>query len=207
MESVAVPRIARTAAAVRYETPFVHHVCPEAIDAEPASAMLEWLEASDGWEPREIDAFYNFFELSVARNRPPEGLEFVTARPFLDEIRETCSALFGVAFDSAVTLAVHKLVEGCRIRVHTDHGTEPVTHRFLLHLTRGWDSEQGGLLLFLDAEHRTEIHDAHRYYLPEHRLAVGFEISPRSYHAVSEVLQGTRYTLCYSLRALTSQSM
>lgn len=177
-------------------TPFTHFVRFDAIDSDAASATLEWLEESDRWVPR-ADPRYHFYELPLRDPASPKVASFLLGESCANVLTE-CSHAFGVSFDS-VTLAIHKMQPGCRIRVHTDHGTDAVTHRFIIHLNRGWEAANGGLLLFLNAEHRDEIHESHRYYMPQNRLGVGFEVSDRSYHAVSEVLAGTRYTLCYSL--------
>lgn len=177
-------------------TPFTHFVRFDAIESDAASATLRWLEGSDRWISR-VDARYHFYELALRDTAPPPVASFMF-RESCDAVREECSRTFGIDFEN-VTVAIHKMQPGCHIRIHTDHGTDAVTHRFIVHLNRGWDASFGGLLLFLDAEHRDEIHEGHRYYIPQHRLGVGFEVSERSYHAVSEVLAGTRYTLCYSL--------
>ena len=180
--------------------PFRHFVWTDFADAEAAERALAGLESTEVWTSGANDEYSHFLELSLRRHDLP-FLAPLTGSACLNEVRDAFARAFGVPFADEVGVTVHRMESGSRVRVHTDHGVEPVTHRLVLHLNRGWDVDQGGLLLLLDAEHRNDLHDAHRYYVPTHRLAVGFEISPRSYHAVSEVLQGSRYTVCYSLRA------
>jgi hypothetical protein len=43
--------------------------------------------------------------------------------------------------------------------------------------------------------------DVHRVLRPQHLSAFAFEISPDSFHAVSQMHGGARYTVIYSLRA------
>lgn len=197
IESGAMSTIAEEAVPLYpHSTPFTHFLRLDAAGADTASATLTWLEESEAWTAR-VDPRYHFYELLLRDGAPPRAVSLFF-RESCDEVRAECSRMFGVEFDH-VTLAIHKMLPGCHIRIHTDHGTDAVTHRYIIHLNRGWEASNGGLLLFLNAEHREEIHEEHRYYLPQHRLGVGFEISERSYHAVSEVLAGIRYTLCYSL--------
>lgn len=181
--------------------PFSHFALPGVLDAETASAVVDWLDDVDGWQERHSAGFCRYFELIVSATPFPPRLAFLNDRPWLDRVRDAMAATFGIDFGSHVSLAIHKFVPGCGIRLHTDHGTDPDTHRFIIHLNRGWSEDNGGLLLLLDGARLDTLDDSHRYYLPDHRLAVGFEISDRSFHAVSEVISGTRYTLCYSLRS------
>lgn len=184
-----------------HSTPFPHFVSSNFIDEQTAAAALAGLEQTREWILSPDDGFSHFLELSLKRT-PVRALAPLMHPEFVDAVRAVCTEQFGLSFDEDVRLAVHRMDGGSRVRVHTDHGVEPFTHRVVLHLNRGWDAEHGGMLLLLEASRREELDDVHRYYLPVHRLAIGFEISPRSYHAVSEVLQGSRYTICYSLRAV-----
>jgi hypothetical protein len=43
--------------------------------------------------------------------------------------------------------------------------------------------------------------DVHRVLRPQHLSAIAFEISPASFHAVSQMHGGARFTVIYSLRA------
>jgi hypothetical protein len=197
IESGATPTIAAEGAPLYpRSTPFTHFLRLDAADADAASATLDWLEESDPWIVR-VGPNHHFYELML-REVPPPRTASLLFRESWEEVRAECSRAFGIEFHSP-TLAIHKMQPGCHVPVHTDYGTNDVSHRFIIHLNRGWEESNGGFLFLLDAEHRHEFHEDHRYYLPQHRLGVGFEVSARSYHSVSEVLAGTRYTLCYSL--------
>ena len=107
-------------------------------------------------------------------------------------------ATFDIPFEERVNVQAHRLIEGQRIRVHSDFGEQPQTHRMVIQFGRGWDASWGGLLLLLKDWPNGELSPQDRYYPPIPRLAVGFEISPRSYHAVSVVRGGLRYSVVYS---------
>ncbi len=191
--------------AVTIATPFPHAVVADFFEPDVCQRLLEWLEENDRWRGRVADEFYNIEEMVVTADELPRELAFLLEPSFLAKLRRQMRGFFGVEFQELTTLRLHKLANGCRIRVHTDFGTEPDTHRLVVHLTRDWEVERGGILMFLDAAHLGELHEAHRDYVPVPGLAVGFEISERSYHAVTEVLDGERYTLCYSFRRVPEE--
>ena len=89
-------------------------------------------------------------------------------------------------------------MEGQTIRIHNDYVEGHETHRLLIQLNDGWTDENGGMLmLFGSASHR----DLKRVVRPLHGSALSFEISPDSYHAVSTIHGGERFTLVYSFKA------
>ena len=51
----------------------------------------------------------------------------------------------------------------------------------------------------------TRAEDIRRAVRPLHGSVFAFEISPRSFHALSTIQEGERYTLVYSFRSLTTQ--
>src|SRR5262249_13999603 len=94
-------------------------------------------------------------------------------------------------------IAAHKLIPQQGIGVHTDRpqdGSE--THRLVIHLNRGFVDSYGGHLIFFDDQKGQRVRKIIR---PLHNSAVAFESSARSYHAVSNVLHGIRYSLVFSL--------
>ena len=65
----------------------------------------------------------------------------------------------------------------------------------LVQLNRDWTDDNGGALLFFGSE---DAGDVRKGFRPLHDSCVAFEISPKSHHAVTPVVQGERYTLVYS---------
>jgi Rps23 Pro-64 3,4-dihydroxylase Tpa1-like proline 4-hydroxylase len=110
--------------------------------------------------------------------------------------------MFADRFEDASGLALiditaHRLVAGQTIRLHNDYIGHAETHRLLVHLNRGWDAAKGGLLM-LFGSHRPE--DVRAAIIPRHGTAFAFAISPKSFHAVSTILSGDRFTLVYTFR-------
>ncbi|MEL0254191.1 MAG: 2OG-Fe(II) oxygenase, partial [Novosphingobium sp.] len=71
------------------------------------------------------------------------------------------------------------------------------THRLLVQFNRGWPFENGGLLMTFASERAEDLAEA---FVPMHGSAFAFEISPRSFHAVSTIHNGERFTLVYTFR-------
>lgn len=91
----------------------------------------------------------------------------------------------------------HKLVGGQTIRIHNDFIGGEETHRVLLQINRGWDDAMGGMLMLFAGP---RVEDVARMVRPTHASATSFEISPTSFHAVSTIHAGERYTIVYSFR-------
>jgi Rps23 Pro-64 3,4-dihydroxylase Tpa1-like proline 4-hydroxylase len=92
------------------------------------------------------------------------------------------------------------LVAGQRIRIHNDYIPDQESHRVLVQLNRGWTDDMGGALIFFNSHDPTDMHRAFR---PSHNSCVGFEISPKSLHAVSTIHSGERFTLVFSFYRAT----
>jgi len=137
-------------------------------------------------------------DIDLRGARLPANLRILIERSFLEELRKAVERLLSAQLGSKIDVTAHKMVPGCRVGIHTDYGSLGQTHRLLVHLNRGWKAENGGLLMFFDEEHPSGESRNLRCYSPHHRRAIGFEISPNSFHAVSRIVAGDRYALCFS---------
>jgi Rps23 Pro-64 3,4-dihydroxylase Tpa1-like proline 4-hydroxylase len=186
---------------VRQNEPFLHVVIPDCIDEQLAGSLLTWLEAEAAWQYSAVEEFYQLMDIDLRGAKLPEDLRILLEPSFLDELRKAVECLLSAQLGSRIDVTAHRMVPGCRIGIHTDYGSLGQTHRLLVHLNRGWKTENGGLLMFLDEEHPSPESTNLRCYLPYHRRAIGFEISPNSFHAVSRIVAGDRYALCFSFYA------
>lgn len=178
------------------QTPFPHFIAwrpfaPAAIDAAHA-----WLHTSALWR-RHASSFFDQFELRLVPATMHGPLHGHVASPATtDLLRQRMQDLFSVRLADTVTVVAHRLVAGQGIGVHTDKphkGSE--THRLVVHLGPDRDDAGGGHLMFFHSQDPGDIACAFRNI---HNTAVGFELSTRSYHAVSDLRSGVRYTLVYS---------
>ena len=102
---------------------------------------------------------------------------------------------FGCPLGQRVDAAAHKLLPGQTIRIHNDFLPGGESHRLLLQLNRGWQPGHGGYLMFFRGP---EPETVTKLVEPRHGSIQAFAISHRSFHAVSEVHEGERFTVVYS---------
>ena len=180
-----------------YREPFHYFTAAASLDQELISSLVTWLESEARWELVETE-FYEQYELSWTEGRPPASASFLTSPTFLDAMRQEVGAIFDRSFAASVRWSVNKLSVGQRIRIHNDLLPSGETHRVILHLNREWSISRGGFLMLFNS---TNPEDVHRVLMPLTGSIVGFEISEKSNHAVSKVLDGERFAVVYSLYA------
>lgn len=177
-----------------FSKPFQYCVSPEAFSDNVSSMLLEWLETDAPWKLVVTD-FYEQYEFSFLDAQLPSPLTFLQKKSSFDTIRTKMEDIFQTALSERIDFNAHKLIPGQRIRLHNDFIPGQETHRLLIQLNRGWEDEQGGLLVFFNSP---DPADVHKVFRPLHNSVVGFAISPNSNHAVSTVHGGERFTLVYS---------
>ena len=177
-------------------TPFAHAVAPRLLDGETAAIVLEWFEDGAPWRLK-LASFYEQYECNLHEAELPARIAFLTDPVFVTQLAQ--HMLDPISNDQLELTEVnaHKLVGGQTIKIHNDYIGGAETHRVLVQLNRGWDDANGGILM-LFAGPRAE--NVERMVRPTHASAVSFEISPTSFHAVSTIHSGERYTLVYSFR-------
>ncbi|TCM07459.1 cyclophane-containing peptide 2OG-Fe(II) oxygenase YhhC [Sphingomonas sp. PP-CC-3G-468] len=180
---------------VRHE-PFPHATAMSALPSSQCEALLDWFEGDAPWRLR-IASFYEQWEMHLDAVDMPSAVRSVVS----DEVTANLSAgllvPIGARLPHLTEVTAHKLLPGQTIRIHNDHLEDGETHRILLQLNRGWSDEQGGMLMLFGS---AAASDVRRIVRPLHGSSFAFEISSRSYHAVSTIASGERYTLVYSFR-------
>jgi hypothetical protein len=179
------------------DVPFPHLVMPRCLDGQLGSDLLAWFQCAP-WEFRSIEGFYETHDIDMRTVELPAELEVLRSPELTLLLREHMERWTGLAFEPRLDIHAQKLRPGYRIGIHSDFGPVRQTHRLLFQVNSGWGLGNGGLLMLFDSEQPEEDSPSSRYYLPRHLSAVAFEISPRSHHAVSEILASDRYTLAYS---------
>ena len=106
--------------------------------------------------------------------------------------------IFQMDPEGYVRVTAHRLLAGSSLRPHCDVSPLRFTHRLIVQLNRGWTHENGGLLCLFDGESSAKRRRHQKVIMPVHRSAFAFEISDRSFHAVTRVVSGERYTLSYT---------
>ena len=190
-------RLVGTASLQIYAEPFPYFTATAAVGQVPTADLLTWLESQAQWNLVEAD-FYEQHELNWPEDTQAGVVAFLTEPSFLDAIRQEAVGIFNCSFDTRVDCSIHKLLAGQRIRIHNDLLAAGETHRVILHINRGWSISKGGFLMLFNSE---DSADVHRVLMPLNGSIVGFEISEKSHHAVSTVIEGERFAIVYSLYA------
>jgi Rps23 Pro-64 3,4-dihydroxylase Tpa1-like proline 4-hydroxylase len=160
-------------------------------------SALGWMETDALWSLR-IANFYEQWEMHLDDTTLPSRLLPLLHRSTVCCLVRTMFGPFTDAKLDLIDLTAHKLLSGQTIRIHNDYLEGEESHRLLLQLNRGWTDNQGGLLMLFGSSH---VDDVQRVIRPLHASATAFAISPNSFHAVSTVQSGERYTLVYSFKA------
>ena len=162
--------------------------CPE---------WIEWLETEAPWEPTSTD-FYDQYEFSLLHATPTPVVRRLLCPETLQSLRDLMSGCFRRTLSVRVDVTAHKLVPGQTIRIHNDYISGGESHRLLLQLNRAWGPAHGGYLMFFRGP---EPETVCKVIEPRNGSVQAFAISPRSYHAVSTVHGGERFTIVYSFHS------
>ena len=173
--------------------PFEHFTGHGTLPANGAE-LLDWLETEAPWELTRME-FYEQYEFSLTHCPPSPVLRPLVRAEALAALRDRMSDCFGRSLSGRVDVTAHKLVPGQTIRIHNDHIPGGETHRLLLQLNRGWEPRHGGYLMFFAGP---EPESVSKVVEPRSGTVQAFAISPRSYHAVSTVHAGERFTIVFS---------
>jgi Rps23 Pro-64 3,4-dihydroxylase Tpa1-like proline 4-hydroxylase len=179
--------------------PFPHASIPAILSSLEASAVLSWLTfGAPPWRLR-TESFYEQYEFSLLNTEIPDEICDLTAPLFIDALR----SFLQVSIEAPDRLELvdanaHKLIPGQTIRLHNDFIGDEETHRVLVQLNDGWSAENGGILMLFNSNQAEDVASA---FLPVHGSGFAFEISSRSFHAVSTIRSGERFTLVYTFRA------
>lgn len=177
------------------QAPYPHAISPHFMSADLADSVLAWFESSAPWRLR-VESFYEQYELNLHQADLPESLKDLISEEAIGQIQQMLAPLA----KGALTLTeanAHKLLPGQTIKIHNDYIGGEETHRVLIQLNRCWSDDNGGMLMLFSSP---DAADVARLVRPIHRSAMAFEISPTSFHAVSTIWSGERYTLVYSFK-------
>ena len=177
--------------------PFPHFQVEEAVPKDAQNTILDWLETDALWSLTRTD-FYEQHEFSLLSRELPEQVQFLTSPGFVCHCKQQFERTLSVEFEDRFDVTAHRLTSGQIIKIHNDYLPGQETHRLLIQLNRTWSEDQGGLLILFSQPRADAVA---KLVLPKSGSAFGFEISPRSLHAVSTIRSGSRFTLVYSFYA------
>lgn len=176
---------------------FPYFRLPEFLDEDEAHAILTWFTQGAPWKLR-IASFYEQYECSLLSIDLPRAIRTFVEDKFVDRVRtELVSHLGALGPLELIDIAAHHLVPNQTIRIHNDYIGAEESHRFLIQVNDGWSIDNGGLLLLFSSDRPDDVETV---ILPVHRSGFGFSICERSFHAVSTIRKGDRFTLVYTFR-------
>jgi len=176
--------------------PFEHTSAPAILPSELCASALDWLEHDAPWELR-VESFYEQWELHINPNDLPIKLRALGSESTVERLTKKMITPLCSGKIELNEITAHKLVAGQTIKVHNDFLIGGETYRLLIQLNRGWLDDQGGMLMLFSS---SSSDDVRRVIRPLHRSAFAFGITPHSFHAVSTIYSGERYTIVYSFR-------
>lgn len=175
----------------RVDSPYPHCHIRDLLPDDVADSLLRTLEELDCWKLRQ-ENFYTHYSIDLSSIDLSGEWRTICSRSFLYALRTRMSQWFDSEFSEEVCVWAHKLTVGNGIGIHNDN--TPNEFRLVLQLNRGWDAAKGGFSLMLQGPSPYVVE---RVYPPVSNTAIAFETDRRSYHAVTEVMSGERYSIVF----------
>ena len=173
--------------------PFAHFVGDGKV--HPVSNLwLDWMELDAPWNLTNAE-FYEQHELDLLHVPLPAVLRKFVCPETLISLSALMFNQFHQSLSSNVDVTAHKLVAGQTIRLHNDFIPGGESHRLIVQINRGWEPSRGGYLMLFSGPNPETVS---KVLEPTNGSVLGFAISSQSYHAVSTVHGGERYSIVYS---------
>ena len=176
-----------------YEQPYRHVWIPRLFPSTSNDRIVDWLEQVLPWKFIE-NKLYRQFEFSLQDISPPADLEFLLADDTLAAMMKWLREEFDLPEIESTDVVAHWLERGHCIGIHNDYRKDGETLRLLLQFSR---KLTGGVTMLFRNQSPDSVC---RLFQPIHGTGIALAISEISYHAVSKVQDGQRFTLVYSFR-------
>jgi hypothetical protein len=169
------------------------------LDETSADTILNWFIQEAPWELR-VESFYEQYECCLLSIDLPNAIRIFVEQDFVDRVRRELVSHLGASGPlKLIDIAAHHLLTSQTIRIHNDYLGGEETHRFLIQVNQGWSIDNGGLLMLFSSELPDDVE---AIIEPTHRSGFGFRICEKSFHAVSTIQKGDRFTLVYTFREI-----
>lgn len=177
-------------------TPFPHFSCTSVLNPEVASELYQWFEQTENWNLAE-EEFYTQYEFVLSKTELPQNLEWLINDDTIGVIKKTLKQTFKIKVLETISVVVHKLVDGHTIGIHNDFINREETHRLVIQINPFWQPVNGGFLMLFNS---SNPQDVSKIIQPINNSAFGFEITDKSFHAVSTVRNFSRYSIIYTFK-------
>jgi Rps23 Pro-64 3,4-dihydroxylase Tpa1-like proline 4-hydroxylase len=176
------------------KAPFPHFSTDQMLDNNLATNLLSWFKGYDDWQFTKT-SFYTQYEFSLMDMVLPAPLITLTSPGFIEQMTQFFEHTFAAKKLELVGITAHKLLDGYKMGVHNDFIGKEESHRLVIQINDGWKEHNGGYLMLFNSKDPNDVASLIR---PIHNSGIGFEISSKSFHAVSTVYDFERYTLVYT---------
>ena len=171
--------------------PYSHLRVHPVLEPRLAARLLSWLQGTRAWR-REVQSFYWHDSFELIPEVVPLDVEAAVSPETLSALRGILQPRLGVNLRSFAHVEAHRSTARDAVGVHADAAVDEV--RLVVNLNPGWTASRGGLLSLQDRP----VQPLHCVsYLPLHNSATAFRTTAGSYHQVSPVREGRRYTVLY----------
>ena len=177
-------------------SPFPHLTSSAVLQEGLEKKLYKWFENSNAWTLTRED-FYTQYEFALDKSELPQNLETLISNETIQKIKCTLENSFKVRSLKTVSIVAHKLINGHKIGIHNDHLNGEETHRLIIQINPEWAAHNGGFLMLFNS---MNAEDVSKVLKPLNNSAFGFEISEKSFHAVSTVYDYSRYSLVYTFK-------
>lgn len=178
--------------------PFPHLCCSSVLESSIENELYDWFEHTNEWSLTEED-FYTQYEFILSTSTLPENLNCLISDDTIETIQTALKKSFGVESLETISIVAHKLVQGHTIGIHNDYINGEETHRLVIQINPHWNAANGGFLMLFNSQ---KAEDVSKLIQPINNSAFGFEISDKSYHAVSTVRNFSRYSIVYTFKEI-----
>jgi Rps23 Pro-64 3,4-dihydroxylase Tpa1-like proline 4-hydroxylase len=178
---------------VRKTDPYLHVVSPRFYTEQFADTLLGWLETESNWALNE-SMRYEQYELGFSGFTNCRDIQGLWDGGVLRRIRDGVTRAIGFPVSSRINISAHKMFPGQQTYIHTDKVPHE-THRIVVTLNRGRPPDSGGNLVLLSGSKPADMAVVFKQIS---NSAVCFGLDSKSFHAVSRVKAGTRFTIIYT---------
>ncbi|WP_340027402.1 2OG-Fe(II) oxygenase [Paenibacillus sp. FSL H7-0940] len=185
---------------VTLEQPYFHFKVEQFFDSKVAGHLLSWLQDTNLYRTVE-GGFYKQTMFPITTDRLPEDLQNLFDEKNRNQIQKKAEQYFETMFHDSFLITAHRLLPTEKTLIHNDYLADPYhmkygfTHRIIVYINDQWKREDGGVLGVYASDQSSDL--VHTYE-PIHNSAIGLAFSPNSYHDVSEVVGGERYTINFT---------
>jgi hypothetical protein len=178
-----------------FHRPFAFAVGVNAL--QNADDVLDWLAGNDRWR-RHDGGFYTADVMSVEKLDPPALCAPLFNAEGRSGLERAASLLFGEQLQLHGPVVAHRMTPPQGIGIHSDAPQpDEETHRLVVLLADGWSRPQGGHFVLLERDSPMSA----RMIIPHrHNTAIAFRLTGQSFHAVTTLTSGRRFSIVASFR-------